>query len=158
MIHENIPLFLTSIKASDWLLRPLIGWSLCWTYARSWPHYPYYSSRRGSKQRRSYHWRNLQACIDACSMPQSMLRNRNILVCSFFLFIKKTFIIAARDMIFPRQQKDATIAWILNYNWLCPSVCVSRNHFSWMFYLLKCVCELDVLPSKMCLWVGCFTF
>ena len=43
---------------------------------------------------------------------------------------------------------------ILNYNWLCPSVCVCVCHvitFSWMFYLLKCVCELDVLPSKMCL-------
>ena len=51
---------------------------------------------------------------------------------------------------------------ILNYKRLCPSVCVSvclsRNHFSCMFYLLKSVCELDVLPSKKCLWVGCFTF
>ena len=43
---------------------------------------------------------------------------------------------------------------ILNYNWLCPSVCVCVRHviiLFWMFYLLKCVCELDVLPSKMCL-------
>ena len=51
---------------------------------------------------------------------------------------------------------------ILNYNWLCPSVCVSvcvsHNHFSCMFYPLKSVCELDDLPSKKCLRVGCFTF
>ena len=40
---------------------PMIGWSLCWTYARSRPHYPYYSSRRGSKQRRSYYFSRITA-------------------------------------------------------------------------------------------------